>query len=282
VAINRDRIGVAFEVPSFTVTAEQIQAYADATLDPLPAYQEKSPVAPPVFGIVPVWKGVQDALADTSLGIDVARVVHGEQRMRFERALRAGDTLRSTGQLSSLDERGSNEVFVLTFTSFAGDEQVLSQDVVCVSRGTATGSAASGGGAQGSSAPRPEKGDEPEPDETRVVDLADDITYRYAKASGDDNSIHTDPEFAKQAGLPGIIVQGLCMLSIALQGVVERFADGDPDRVRSVGVRFSRPLEPGNPMETRIWATGDGARFSSHGPDGAAVLKAGAVQLAPA
>jgi acyl dehydratase len=279
VPINRERVGASFEVPAFTVTAEQIEAYADATLDSLPAYRGQSPLAPPVFGIVPVWKGVQAALADRDLGIDVARVVHGEQRMRFQRALRAGERLHSTGELSSVDERGENEIFVLSFTIVADGEPVVTQDVVCVSRGTAGGGEAASGRRPGSARPKAEGGGEREPDETRVVDLPEDITYRYAAASGDDNRIHVDPEFAREAGLPGIIVHGLCMLSIALQGVVERFAGGDPDRVRSLGVRFSRPLRPGTPLETRIWNDPEGVRFESSGPDGAAVLKDGHASL---
>ena len=35
------------------------------------------------------------------------------------------------------------------------------------------------------------------------------LTKRYAEASGDPNPIHTDPEFAKSAGLPGCILHGL-------------------------------------------------------------------------
>ena len=35
------------------------------------------------------------------------------------------------------------------------------------------------------------------------------LTKRYAEASGDPNPIHTDPEFAKNAGLPGCILHGL-------------------------------------------------------------------------
>jgi acyl dehydratase len=35
------------------------------------------------------------------------------------------------------------------------------------------------------------------------------LTKRYAEASGDPNPIHTDPEFAKSVGLPGVILHGL-------------------------------------------------------------------------
>jgi acyl dehydratase len=79
--------------------------------------------------------------------------------------------------------------------------------------------------------------------------------------------------------LPGIIVQGLCLLSISLQGVIDVFGGGRPERVLALGARFTRPLQPGNPFETRIWASPEGIVFEGNGPDGKAVLRSGRVVL---
>ncbi len=62
----------------------------------------------------------------------------------------------------------------------------------------------------------------------------------YAAASGDFNPIHLDPEFARAAGLPGVILQGLCTLGWAVDAF-QRYL-GDPGKVRGVRVRFSRPI----------------------------------------
>jgi 3-hydroxybutyryl-CoA dehydratase len=62
----------------------------------------------------------------------------------------------------------------------------------------------------------------------------------YAAASGDFNPIHIDADAGKAAGLGGPILQGLCTLSWAVEGVV-RFID-DPSRIAKVRVRFSRPV----------------------------------------
>ena len=48
--------------------------------------------------------------------------------------------------------------------------------------------------------------------------VAEDQTVRYAAASGDDFAIHLDDEFARQVGLPGRIVHGLCTMAFAGQG----------------------------------------------------------------
>ncbi|MBL8951636.1 MAG: MaoC family dehydratase [Myxococcaceae bacterium] len=62
----------------------------------------------------------------------------------------------------------------------------------------------------------------------------------YAAASGDFNPIHIDPDAGKAAGLGGPILQGLCTLSWAVEGVVNHVKDAT--RIAKVKVRFSRPV----------------------------------------
>jgi acyl dehydratase len=274
-------VGAEYRAPATEITSEAIAAYADATGDPLPAYRAgAASIAPPVFAIVPAWAAVVAALSDRSLGIDVGRVVHGEQRMRFHRPIRAGDLLGTVGRLASVEERGPNEVFVVALsTSDARGQPVCEQEVVAVSRGTAAGGGRSEvqgrAGPSGRSAPA----EVPPPDAERAVELAPDIASRYAEASGDRNRIHLDDAFARSVGLPGVIVHGMCLLAVACQLVVEEAAGADPARLRSVQVRFARPIRPGTTLTTGLWRTPDGARFESVGPDGKAVLRDGRSEI---
>jgi acyl dehydratase len=63
---------------------------------------------------------------------------------------------------------------------------------------------------------------------------------RYAAASGDDNPIHLDEQFALAVGLPGVIAHG--MLTMALAGRALTTWAGSPDAVVDFGVRFARPV----------------------------------------
>ena len=274
--MNRDCLGKGYGPVHLTVDAEGIAAYADATADPLPLYRGADPVAPPVFGIVPVWPAIKAALADGELGLDVGRIVHGEQRMTFHRLIRAGDELTSWGRLSSIAERGDNEVFVLSFeTREAAGSLVTTQDVVCVSRGTAASKRAQEG-SQAAGASRDDG--EGKPDLVRPLELPPDITHRYARASGDDNRIHIDEEFARSMGLPGIIVQGMCLFSIALQAVVDAAAQGRPEHLSSATVRFRRPLRPGTTFDTCVYLDRDETRFEGRGQDGQVALRGAAIR----
>jgi len=269
VSINLKCVGKVYGSVQMSVDRAQVAAYADATSDALPRYRDGDVIAPPVFGIVPVWPLIQQVLADDELGVDPGKVVHGEQRMRFLRPIQPGQVLTSTGRIASITERGSNEVFVIVFeTKDAAGESVIDQEVVCVSRGTASGG---GGSREGAAARATDDGQLP-PDLVRRVSLPRDITQRYARASGDDNRIHIDDEFARGMGLPGTIVHGMCMFSIALQGVIEAASGGRPEAVRSASAQFRRPVLPGTTLETRVYLKSSGASFDASGADGKVAL----------
>ena len=72
--------------------------------------------------------------------------------------------------------------------------------------------------------------------ELRVTPDAD-LTKRYAEASGDPNPIHTDPEFAKQVGLPGVILHGLYSMAQVARAL-SALADGDPRALKRLSVQF--------------------------------------------
>ncbi len=63
------------------------------------------------------------------------------------------------------------------------------------------------------------------------------LTKRYAAASGDPNPIHVDPEFAKQVGLPGVILHGLWTMAQVARAH-SAVAQGDPRALRHLEVQF--------------------------------------------
>jgi acyl dehydratase len=63
---------------------------------------------------------------------------------------------------------------------------------------------------------------------------------RYAGASTDFNPIHYSEYFAARINLPGVIAHGMLTMGTALR-VVTNWV-GDPSRVISYAVRFTRPV----------------------------------------
>lgn len=67
-------------------------------------------------------------------------------------------------------------------------------------------------------------------DRARLVD--------YANASGDQNPIHQDEEFARSVGLQDVIAHGMWTMGAALD-VVTAYVGGDPGRILSCATRFT-------------------------------------------
>lgn len=73
---------------------------------------------------------------------------------------------------------------------------------------------------------------------SRTVTVDRALLVDYAQASGDQNPIHQDAEFARSVGLPDVIAHGMWTMGAALD-VVTAYVGGDPGRVLSCSTRFT-------------------------------------------
>lgn len=275
--LNKDLIGKEYNSSTFEVTADHIERYARATNDENERYLGgEDVVAPPVFPVVAAFDSFTQAATDPDLGADLLRLVHGAQEHVLLRPLRPGDVLTVNPVLESVEQKDSGETFTTKATLAAQDGTPVAEV-----RGTMF--------IRGSGSRKKPQAQTEEPardivyEESTKVD--DDQTHRYAEASGDHNPIHLDENVARMAGLPGIILHGMCSMAIATKAAVNGLAGGDPARIKRVGVRLSKPVLPGQELTTKLWkeADGDGATvygFETYNPDGVAVIKAGVVEIA--
>lgn len=67
-------------------------------------------VAPPTFPVVVQELTLAQLLAEPDAGIDFTRVVHGDQRFAYSRAIVAGDELTATLTVSSIKSLGGNSM----------------------------------------------------------------------------------------------------------------------------------------------------------------------------
>ena len=95
----------------------------------------------------------------------------------------------------------------------------------------------------------------------------------YENASGDQNPIHQDEEFAKSVGLPDVIAHGMLTMGRAIQ-VVTNWV-GDPTAVIDYSVRMTRPVVVPNTAEGSVVSfTGKVAQIND---DGTVQIDLGAV-----
>jgi acyl dehydratase len=120
------------------------------------------------------------------------------------------------------------------------------------------------GGWGGKPGPQPPPHPLPESTPPVVVDLKTHansaLIYRL---SGDRNPLHADPRAAAAGGFKTPILHGLCTFGVAGRALIRACCGGDPARLKSMQVRFSAPVFPGETIRTEIWPDGERISFGA-------------------
>lgn len=279
--LNKDLIGKQYPPRTTEATLDALQNYARAYNEDNPAFLDSKRaggvVAPPMYTIVMIWSSIMGVVGDTDLKVDVVRLLHGEQDMEFFSPIRPGDKITSIAKVASIETKATGETLVLEINATNQVGQVVNRSMF--------NAFIRGGGKGGSEArvAEPERG---EPIASVAQQIDKDQTYRYKEASGDFNPIHVDENFAKMAGLPGIIVHGLCTMAFTSKVMIDKLCGGDPLKLKRLRVRFSRPVFPGQTITTKVWFDGErnGRKifaFETFNPNGQAVIRGGIAEVAP-
>jgi acyl dehydratase len=257
-AFDASRLGSWTDEERFAVTRDRIVEYAKATNDPIPAHLDGD-IAPPVFGVVPVFTSLMAPLLTVIPAHLLPRVVHGEQDFRFYRPIVPGDNLVSRATMIGYQglPKGTRSAVLIECRN-SGGELVGEQYVTSFFRGFDAGEKV---GALGPGHKLPDGLRETPALATVHQRIDDDQTFRYGPAAGDPMLIHLDEDVAKGAGLPGIIAHGLCTMAFASWAILTEVGAADTARLRRLAVRFAKMVLPGDELTTRIWRTdsADGA-----------------------
>lgn len=260
-----------------TVTVGELAAYRGAVRSVLgsPAPDGTSPHASPVHPFVLAHQAFDLAFgkigAARADGSEPSRV-HLSQEIRADRLLLP-------------DERITVEVDLLGARREAAGVRVAMRAVLVGADGVTFAELVTGALLGGAVTPEPFGALPPFPgnrSKNAATVLSRQITVdsvrRYAEASGDDNPIHLDDSAARAAGFDGVIAHGMSVLAVVCEEVIDRYAGGDAARVREIGVRFSTPVRPDEPIDITLQPADDTICFSCRTPQGLA-MKGGWVTL---
>ena len=282
--LNRALVGKQYPAQDYGVTAEAVGRYARAYNDDNPLFFGPGPshsvLAPPMFGVVLGWLPIMMVVTDSELNVDVLRLLHTEQDMRFVLPVVSGDIITSTATLVDIEDKAGGESFTLAADSMNQRGQLVQHmRFGAFIRGERRRSRSFG-----AFGPSPQA----QPLLRVAQSIDPDQTYRYAEASGDRNPIHLDENVARMAGLPGIIVHGLCTMAFTSKVMIDHLCDREPRRLKRLRARFSRPVFPGQTITTAVWPQVQTAgwhsvyAYETYNPDGKAVVKDGIAEIAPA
>jgi acyl dehydratase len=284
-ALNRVLVGKRYSPVAIDVTREALQEYALAYNDDNLFYFNPSAgreiIAPPMFNAVVTWLALITAISDPELRVDLLRLLHRGQDMQFFAPIRPNDRISVCASIISIESGAAGETITIGLdASNQRQQQMVSRTsfTALIRRRSVRDKPPP------SSLERPATRREPLLKVSQLIDP--DQAVRYANASGDRNPIHLDDTVARMAGLPGIIVHGLCTMAFASKVMVDHLCGGNPARLRRLAVNFSRPVFPGDTITTMVWREQDRDDVMCFGYEtcnaaGVAVLRDGVAEINP-
>ncbi|NIA24198.1 MAG: 3-alpha,7-alpha,12-alpha-trihydroxy-5-beta-cholest-24-enoyl-CoA hydratase [Gammaproteobacteria bacterium] len=231
------QIGVGAGVPA--TDPDELRYVYEADLKVLPSFVT-IPAMSSMFGIGAV----------EGLTFNTVLLVHGDQEVVIHRALPTSATVKQTGRIAEIWDKGKGALVVI---------EVVGRDA----NGDPLYTARSGlylrgeGGFGGPSGPRAgDTAPDREPDLMVESPTLEQQALLY-RLNGDKSPLHADPAVAAMAGFPRPILHGLCTYGIVCKAAVDGVFEGDVSRVRAYRARFSKPVIPGQTILTSLWRQGD-------------------------
>jgi hypothetical protein len=123
--LNRELVGKTYPPVAFVVEADRVEAFAHAV-------GHTTGGVPPTLVTAPeLAAGLSNVLGDEDLGVDLGRVLHGEQRYTWHRALAIGETVIASATIQEIRGRPA-----LEFLTLRTEIRDASSALVCEGRTT--------------------------------------------------------------------------------------------------------------------------------------------------
>ncbi len=197
-------------------------------------------------------------LKNPEVGVDWKRVLHLAQAFSIHRPIRPGQRLIGHSRIVGINDKGPTKGAILFIRKEVRTDE--SGELLCSSEQTTM---LRGDGGCG--------GDDPPPKPVhRLPDRAADLHHDLAiplnaaliyRLSGDKNPLHIDPGVARQAGFERPILHGMCTMGYAAHSLMAALCDYEGERIRSMQVRFTAPVWPGESLRTEMWRQKNGVSF---------------------
>ena len=213
-----------------------------------------------------VYPYIRKILLHPDLHLNLLRMVHAEQELSLNRLTRPGDRLNAVFEVKRITETSAGEMLTLTTDIKKDGIPVAGSRSAFIVRGKKKGGREAG------------RRDRERP-ETFCLEVRTEKgqNYEYAEASLDRDFIHTSNFLARLAGLPGVIMQGLCVMAMIGNSLISHIVSNDITRVKGIRVRFARPVLPGQVLAVRGYESDKPGEtpFAVFNADGRAVMKKG-------
>jgi len=196
-------------------------------------------------------------ISDPAVAVDWVKVLHGEETFKIHHAIPPEGTVIGTCKIIAVEDKGDRGAVVHQLKQLhdkASGELLAEVTTIMIMRGDG------GCGTFGTVPPPAPALPETAPAKTLDIGTLQQSALIY-RLSGDYNPLHADPATAAKAGFERPILHGLCTLGVATRALIATFAEGQPERLKSMFVRFSRPVFPGETIRTEFFPNGNEIGF---------------------
>lgn len=221
---------------------------------------EKNLQALPTMAVVLAWPGFW--MGDPAVGVNWKKILHGEQGLVLHKPVPASGRLLGRTRITRIVDKGADKGAIV----FSDRDLVLEETGETIA--TLTGASfLRGDGGHGGGDPRwSQPAPEPHALPARAPDVVCDLpTLPQAaliyRLSGDYNPLHAEPAVAAAGGFKAPILHGLCSLGVAGHAILREMCGYDPTRMKSMKLRFSSPVYPGETIRTEMWKDGNDVSF---------------------
>lgn len=216
--------------------------------------ERRGPKVYPTLAVIPAMNALMQV--SEVVDLDIARMLHGEQRITLHRPFPASGSVRVAGKIVECWDKGSAAVIGLETDLFDEAEP----DAGPIASTYASLFAKRYGGFGGERGPDT-SGQHVPPDRAPdhvVTDVVRPEQAAIYRLSGDRVMLHIDPQFARKAGYPGPFLHGLCTYGFVGRAVLRTLCDNEPARLAGFGGRFADLVWMNDEIITSMWDEGDG------------------------
>jgi acyl dehydratase len=188
--------------------------------------------------------------------------VHGEQGLILHHPLPPRGRVVGRSRVVSIVDKGAAKGAVVTVERTVSDADggplyaTIRQVSFCRGDG---GYCASGSPSDPAPPMLPATPDSP-PDAVFDQPTRADTALLY-RLLADRNPLHADPAAAHAAGFAKPLLHGLATYGLAAAAILHTFAGMEPDCLKSLEVRFSSQVYPGETLRTEMWRKGSQVQF---------------------
>ncbi|MCX7822314.1 MAG: MaoC/PaaZ C-terminal domain-containing protein [Syntrophobacterales bacterium] len=182
------------------------------------------------------------------LNIDLKTLLHGEEFIKLLKPIPTEGKIITEVKVAGIYDKVKAALVELETISTDGEgNRLFETSMTLFCRGL--------GGWGGDPGPKRPSYEVPKdrPADFTVVEKISENQAAIYRLSGDYNPLHIDPDFAKAAGLSQPILHGLCTFGFAVRVLIDEACNGNVEKLKSFGCRFSSVVYPGDNLTISGW-----------------------------